>query len=328
VPSQRHIIAIGDVHGCNRELNLLLGELPVRNDTTIIFLGDYVDRGPDSRGVVDTVLELSRRHNVIPLMGNHEELFMEFLSNPGSGRAGTFLFNGGGATLASYGSVDGRFDIPEEHLEFFKELLLFYETEDYFFVHAGVPLIPLDELDMSKHREVLLWMRDPFLRSDFSWSKVIVHGHTAVVDVELMPNRINLDTGCALGNMLTAMEFPSRTIYQVQKRRVEETAHLTDSSGRRRAIRFEGAIPVYIDRAGGVLELETLDHNEFGMLCRDLDPAPDVLLRIGESVRGCIGRDTPAAVEFSGTVVRCREEEAVYYAVAIDTFRPRTPLDR
>jgi len=328
VSSEQHIIAIGDVHGCNQELQRLLGELPLESNTTLVFLGDYIDRGPDSRGVVETIFELRKSHKVVTLMGNHEELLLDFLQNPGSGRAGTFLFNGGGATLASYGSADGHFSIPDEHLEFFNTLDLFYETDDYFFVHAGVPLIPLEEIDPERHREMMLWMRDPFLKTDYQWSKTVVHGHTAVVEVEFLQNRINLDTGCALGNVLSSMEFPSMTVRQIQKRRVDPESHLRDAGSRRRAIRFEGAIPVFIERGDGQLELETLDHNEFGMLCRDVDPEPAALLEIGEAVRGCIGKDANSAVDFSGTVVRCRREEAVYYAVSIDTFRPRTPLDR
>ena len=310
------LFAIGDVHGCATELRTLLNQLPLTPDSTIVFIGDYIDRGPQSKEVVDTILELSRSHRVIPLMGNHESMLLDFLADPQSEGAGMFIYNGGSATLASYGNDRGEFHIPDTHLAFFKDLPLIHQTDRYFFVHAGVPNIPLEALDVEKYRLQMLWIRKPFHRSDFTWSRKIVHGHTPVAEVELCRNRINIDTGCALNRYLTAIELPEQIIYSVARQPRAQRVHLRDRNSRRIGVRFKGALPVFIYRSDATYALETLDYNEFGMYMRDAVHRDKVLFAMGEVVLGDIGTRAHQVVNFEGEIVRIhREPDGVYYAV-------------
>lgn len=317
----RQIFAIGDIHGCAAELRRLIAILPLTSDSTLVFLGDYVDRGPASREVIETILALKEEYEVVTLTGNHEAMLTDFLADPCSSRAGTFFYNGGGATLASYSTGDGDYDIPTDHIEFFESLRLVYQTDDYFFVHAGVPNVPLEDLDPEPNRSYLLWTRKPFLESSYNWSKLIIHGHTPHPQIEVRPNRINLDTGCVLGNRLSAIELPARRVHAVTSDRKPGRTYLISPDPRRRAVRFPGAIPVLI-RSGEVsVELETLNHNEFGMFCRDASGAELPVVRRGESLHGIIGPDSEAPVEFEGQVIRCHlEEDGIYYAIKINAL--------
>ena len=146
-------------------------------------------------------------------MGNHEAMLADFLDSPGSLGGGMFVYNGGSSTLASYADQLGEYRIPEDHLAFFRGLELCHQTPDYFFAHAGVPEIPLEELDPEEHREELLWTRD-MSESVYAWSKVIVHGHCQQGEPEIAANHINVDTGCVYDGRLTAMELHSRAVYQ------------------------------------------------------------------------------------------------------------------
>lgn len=316
--NSRHIFAIGDIHGCANELRRLLSILPTTPDSTLVFLGDYIDRGPASRDVIEEILEASERCHVVNLIGNHESMLTDFLEDPESSRAGTFFYNGGGATLASYGTGNGEFTIPPSHRAFFEGLQLTWQTDDYFFVHAGVPNVPLAELDPEPNRNYLLWTRKPFLESSFDWQKLIVHGHTPHPDVEVRPNRINMDTGCVLGNRLSAIELPARRVHAVKSERKPGRTYLKSPDARRRAVRFPGAIPVHI-RSGKVrAELETLNHNEFGMFCRDTSDSDVPVVKKGAVLHGIIAPDTEAPVEFEGQVIRCHlEEDGIYYAIKI-----------
>src|SRR5438046_1705083 len=113
------LVVIGDVHGCAEELKALIHKLPLDQSTTILFLGDYVDRGPDAKSVIDTVLNLSEIYSVIPLMGNHEWLMQQYLDSPNDPVAsGNFILNGGSATLASYSKDGATYDIPAAHRKF------------------------------------------------------------------------------------------------------------------------------------------------------------------------------------------------------------------
>ena len=113
------IFAIGDIHGCVNELRALLNLLPLTPESTVVFLGDYIDRGGNSKGVIDTIIELRGHCRVVTLKGNHEAMFLDFLDHPGSARAGLFICNGGSATLASYANETGRYELPSEHVAFF-----------------------------------------------------------------------------------------------------------------------------------------------------------------------------------------------------------------
>jgi serine/threonine protein phosphatase 1 len=289
---------IGDVHGCADELDELLARLPLESRCKLVFLGDLIDRGPKSRQVVERVFELSKKHEVVALRGNHEAMLLEFIENTSPRKVARFIYNGGGSTLASYADDEGTYAIPGDHVAFFRAMPLVHETEKYFFVHAGVPEIPLSKLDPQKHAEELVWMRKT--QSTFKWEKSIVHGHTRVPHVEISPTRINLDTGCVYGGSLSAMELPTHRVWSVPRKRDGEQILLHDTT-RRATVRFRGAIPVRIE--GISAELETMDYSEIGMGIRARGPA-EVKLDVGHHVRGTVGPPDLFQIDFEGTVVR------------------------
>src|SRR4051812_16573164 len=139
VADTKSLFAIGDVHGCAEELRALIQKLPLRRDSLVVFLGDYIDRGPDSRGVVDTILELQQYCRVVCLLGNHELMLREFLDGSDPRRVARFIYNGGSATLASYADHDGVFVMPQDHRDFYDALLYHYVVGEHCFVHAGLP---------------------------------------------------------------------------------------------------------------------------------------------------------------------------------------------
>jgi serine/threonine protein phosphatase 1 len=210
------IFAIGDIHGCNRELKQLLALIrPDPLTDTLVFIGDYIDRGPDPRGVIDTLLDLKKTFpRLICLQGNHESMFLNYYLE---GRDEGFYFaNGGGMTLSSYGlaRTDARAGtgFPKDHLRFLASLRLYHETEAYLFVHAGLrPGIPL----AGQSPEDLLWIRREFIDSDWDFGKTIVFGHTPLPEPLLQGNKIGIDTGLVYGGCLTCIELPSRTLIQV-----------------------------------------------------------------------------------------------------------------
>ena len=199
--------AIGDIHGCREMLDRLLercfrcaGERSLR----FVFLGDYIDRGPDSRGVVQTLIDLDKRlpGNVVCLRGNHEMLLLDALAKDDMG---LWLFNGADATLASYG-VDHVAALPPEHLAWFAALKPSYDDGLRFFVHAGVdPARPLNE----QREHDLAWVREPFLSTERDYGRLIVHGHTPQRNgkPDLRRWRLNLDTAAVYGGRLTAAVF-------------------------------------------------------------------------------------------------------------------------
>jgi serine/threonine protein phosphatase 1 len=315
----QRVVAIGDIHGCAIELEALLQKLDLRQSDLVVFLGDYIDRGSDSRGVIDIILELKDRCEVVTLCGNHERMFMDFLQRPDSPGAGMFILNGGSHTLVSYAGPNGSFEIPESHLRFFQELKMSYQTETHYFVHAGVPDIPLAQIDEKLHAGHMLWIRHPFLQSEFNWEKMIVHGHTPAPAPELTSRRINVDTGCVYDGMLTAVDLDLGKVnfVQVEKSKKAEPPLFPRASTRppirkdisaantsantslvafpdsaassRVAMRFQGSLPVVAGRAGGPLhEYETLNFNQFGLLLRDRHEGSDVTLQVGDLIEGTI----------------------------------------
>ncbi len=208
VAEQRRLVAVGDIHGCLGKLEELLQRIPINWDRDVlIFLGDYIDRGPDSKGVLDLLISLRELYgeHVIFLKGNHEAMLLDYIK--GFDRS-FFLVNGGMATLASYGvepdALDG-FELPLEHLRFLEQLVLFHEAEDYFFVHAGVrPGVPL----ANQLPEDMLWIRGEFIDSKYDWGKRIVFGHTVFSLPLIEENKIGIDTGAVYGGRLTAVILP------------------------------------------------------------------------------------------------------------------------
>lgn len=318
---------IGDVHGCAEELKILLHQLPLDQESTLLFLGDYVDRGPNSRGVIDTVLNISELYKVIALKGNHEWLLEQYLKNPADPAASSnFILNGGSSTLASYSSDGTTYEIPGTHLAFLKSLRYFYTTDTHFFVHAGVPpgydfFAPNSSTVDPKTAHQMMWIRSTFLECKEKWPKLVVHGHTPVDKPEVLPNRINLDTGCVFGRRLTAMNVTNGKFYSVARDQESDPKFLTSVfEGRPRAHRFVGEIPVEVAHGSGApFHFKTVNFNEFGLLIFHAPKCPVLPLRVGQKVSGRILPGAGDVFEFSGAVTRVDTSSAnLLYAVKFD----------
>jgi serine/threonine protein phosphatase 1 len=207
-------IAIGDIHGCSIALAALIESISPQADDTIITLGDYVDRGIDSKGVLDLLIGLADRCRLVPLLGNHDEMMLH--ARDGRGDFQFWLNCGGDAALDSYGSTRSLELIPAAHFRFLEHCLALFENDKYFFVHANYrPDSPLDRQD----GETLRWLslRD-FVPGPHCRGKIAVVGHTPQPDVLEIGHLICLDTGCCNGGWLTAMELPSGRIWQVDEK--------------------------------------------------------------------------------------------------------------
>ena len=206
---------IGDIHGCHTSLTQLLQKVTHRADT-LVFLGDYVDRGPNSKEVVTTILSLQKTHGrVIALMGNHDYLFQQYLTGQDST---LFLQVGGRQTLASYGLLPSAESdeiarrIPSTHLAFLKNLPLHWEDQHAIYVHAG--LQPGRHLSQQTP-QWCLWAREQFIHTTFDFGKPVVFGHTVFSEPLLASNRIGIDTGAVYGGRLTALLLPEREFISV-----------------------------------------------------------------------------------------------------------------
>jgi serine/threonine protein phosphatase 1 len=219
------VYAVGDVHGRADLLAQLLSKIDADLEAhpapqaMHVFVGDYIDRGSHSRGVLDLLIARSQRHETIFLKGNHEVLVEEFLRNPQS--FATWRHLGGIETLLSYGVrpsvnpdaveqtilAERLADVmPPAHRQFFGNLKRSFSCGDFFFVHAGVrPGVPLSQ----QRDEDLFWIRDEFLDSKEKFGKIIVHGHSPVADVDFHANRINIDTGAYATGRLSCLRIES-----------------------------------------------------------------------------------------------------------------------
>ena len=202
------ILAIGDIHGALEKLQMLMMNL--NWDPTgdiIVFIGDYVDRGPQSAGVIDHILGMKQwSDRIVCLRGNHEQLFMDFLEGK---NIETFLYNGGDTTIDSYGGPDSG--IPQEHYDFLQSLPLYFETDEYIFVHAGLrDGIPLELQDPRD----LLWIREEFIYSEFDHGRRVIFGHTPSRVPIVQPNKIGIDTGAVYGGKLTCLEIPAMVFHE------------------------------------------------------------------------------------------------------------------
>lgn len=323
---KQKLFAIGDVHGCDVELRQLLELLPLDHDSTVIFLGDYIDRGPNSKRVVDQIIELRKSYSVVTLMGNHEAMFLEFLADPSSTLAGFFILNGGSATLASYVTQGNDYIIPKEHLDFYNNLQLYHETKSHFFVHAGLPNVAIDRINPRQHKNDMLWIRRPFYESSFKWNKIIVHGHTPHPEIDCNPRRINLDTGCVFNGKLSAMEVYSGEIFQVKtQRKIPQTFLKAAPEISLVATRFSGTIPVFVESENGYAEFLTVNYNEFGMLILERE-ATQRIFEVGQILKGKIGALNTRQLNFVGQVVRHqgRGHEIAYGIKMLEPLKPNS----
>lgn len=207
-------IAIGDIHGCSLALSVLLDQLQLARDDRVIFMGDYIDRGPNSRDVVEQVMQLALRCEVIPLLGNHELLILQSFA---SKQPNPFWVQqcGGAETLISYGGTLD--DIPPGHWQFFKACRRHYETERHLFVHANYdPDKTLDE----QPEHLLFWQHlSMFIPRPHVSGKTVVMGHTPqrTGDVLNLGHLICVDTGCFAGGWLTAFDVDSGQVWQANR---------------------------------------------------------------------------------------------------------------
>ena len=206
------LIAIGDIHGCLSALEFLLEEIVPRPEDTIVTLGDYVDRGPDSRGVIDRIIELGRTCTVVALQGNHEEMMLDVIRDEKSPHR--WLQYGGVDTLDSYGFVGDLKVIPEEHREFFRAMVDKYETKQHFFVHANYrEEKPLEEQDIYSLRWEKLTERTP--GPHISGKRAIVgHTHDRGGEVFDLGHLVCIDTYCYGGGWLTALDVHENRVWQ------------------------------------------------------------------------------------------------------------------
>ncbi len=222
-----NIFAIGDIHGCLSELTLLHKKIlthekfDVKNDL-LIYLGDYIDRGLQSKQVIDQIIKLrNNKIKIINLMGNHEEIMIDFLFNK-KNNIENWLDFGADQTFKSYnievvdfikdGFKDHIIDslrnklleeMNNDHIDFFKNLELTYSTEKYLFVHAGID--PKKNLKEQVKKDYLWSRSDVFFDKDFKSEKIIVHGHTPEPNIINNSNRINIDTGCYFSGKLSCV---------------------------------------------------------------------------------------------------------------------------
>lgn len=208
-------IAIGDIHGHLSPLENLLREIAPKEQDTIIFLGDYINRGPRSADVVERIIDLSKRCNVIPLMGNHEAMLLAALRTQQEQELANFRANGGDATLESYG-VD-RLDIPVEHRRFFESLQRYHEIEEHFFIHANyAPNFALSD----QPEQYALWRSLEQIPARHYSRKTAVVGHTPQMNGEILDHEgylICIDTGCGLGGVLTALDVHTDDYWQAEE---------------------------------------------------------------------------------------------------------------
>ena len=209
---------IGDIHGCQQPLSSLLAKVgPFSASDTVVFLGDYIDRGPNSREVVSTILELQKGPaRIITLMGNHERMLLRALE--GRERP-LYLRCGGYQTLLSYEIIDafdGPITLPPDHLAFFHRLLPYWEDREHIFVHAGLePDVPL----AMQNERWLLWARHEFTRSTYDFGKRVIYGHSPQPEPRIETNKIGLDTGAVYGGHLTCLILPAMECVSVEGHR-------------------------------------------------------------------------------------------------------------
>ena len=228
----QRVFAIGDIHGMFSLLKSLIQKLEVEADLceadSLVFIGDYIDRGTNSKEVIDYCLELKEKYHCVFLKGNHEDMFIDLLNNGGI-YCGDSIYNGGIDTLASYGihyylNYEAEIDfLPTTHQSFFSDLVSCAKWGNYFFVHAGLdPKREIEDQEYSfKSRSDLmfdentcLWIRDEFIHSTEDFGFTVIYGHTPSLCVTFdLPYKIGIDTKAFESGKLSAIELPSYQIF-------------------------------------------------------------------------------------------------------------------
>ncbi len=231
VADPKRVFVVGDIHGCAAELKTLLTHLEKKEalsaDDLLVFVGDYIDRGPDSKGVIDALIKVKKKFpETVFLAGNHELMMFAAMANPiNLDVLDNWVKNGGIQTLKSFGvSEDAapelimrKFDdhLSRDHKEFFNLFERYVLFEDYCFVHAGVN--PLRDIKAQLDQDIF-WIRQEFINNIHYLKKTIIFGHTPFEDVFFnLPYKIGIDTGCVFGNSLTCLELKNKRVLQVKK---------------------------------------------------------------------------------------------------------------
>jgi serine/threonine protein phosphatase 1 len=210
------VIAIGDIHGCSAALSALLDAIRPQPEDTLVPLGDYVNKGPDSRRALERLLLLRSQCRLIPLLGNHDQLMLDAVA--GNVDPDEWMDQGGAATLESYGHSVMTGSIPQRHIEFLKSCRLFFETDRHFFVHAAY----VPELPLAQQEEAVLTtrsLRDSIPAPHIS-GKTAVVGHTSQKSGEVLDagHLICIDTNCWAGGWLTALDITNGRMWQTDVR--------------------------------------------------------------------------------------------------------------
>ena len=210
-------IAIGDIHGCSTSLRALLDAISPEPHDTIVTLGDYIDGGIDSRGVLDQLIAFEERRPLVALLGNHEEMMLA--ARKSAGELERWLQFGGQATLASYDGREQLRAVPQEHWRFLERCKLYHSAKNHFFVHANYE--PRTLLLKGQNRNLLLWtnLRDYTPGPHYS-GRIAIVGHTPQPNGEILNlgHLVCIDTNCWQGGWLTAFDVESGQVWQVDER--------------------------------------------------------------------------------------------------------------
>lgn len=225
------MIAIGDIHGCFDECQILVEQLIENHpDRELIFLGDYVDRGPDSKDVLAYLYELEAHRSCVFLRGNHDQFMLDVYDGVGDWGE-VWRNNGAMSTLNSYGIMGyspramGQY-IPAEHIDFLRRTKIYHETDEFFFVHGGIhPYLTVAQAKIGMTNMGFMWQREHMYAKDRVWEKTVVCGHTIIDDPVIKDNLIAIDTGAYISYIgrgqghLTAILLPEREVIQVESKR-------------------------------------------------------------------------------------------------------------
>lgn len=216
------ILAISDIHACKRSFEALLEQIKLQKDDILYLLGDYIDRGPDSKGVLDLIMELQTTYNIYPLRGNHEQMLLDAFYQKKERSVHLWIRNGGDKAMDSF-DTNRISQLPEKYINFLSSLPFYYQTDKYLFVHAGLDLALAHPLEDKKS---LIWARRWHNWHEVAppaWleNRIVVHGHTAIRKLEIENSFqilsdipvLNIDCGCCFGRHLCAVDLTNKQLY-------------------------------------------------------------------------------------------------------------------